>query len=138
MRCPSAEPSVAEEGRSTQPARSILIVDDEPAVRALIARLLRDAGHDVIEASGGEEALSAVADRTSLDMLVTDVLMRGMSGRELADRLRAERPGLRVLFMSGYPPKQVGIDPASSGDGFLEKPFAPAELHAMVERILDA
>lgn len=127
---------MAEDGRSKQPARSILIVDDEPAVRALAARLLRDAGHDVIEAGSGEEALSAVADRAELHMLLTDVLMRGMSGGELADRLRSERPGLRVLFMSGYPPKQVGIDPASNGDGFLEKPFAPAELSVLVNRIL--
>jgi len=127
---------VAEEGRSTQPAHTILIVDDEPAVRALAARLLRDAGHGVIEASSGDQAIDAVAGR-ELDLLLTDVLMRGMTGAELAERLRAERPGLRVLFMSGYPPKQVGIDPATSGYGFLEKPFAPSELSALVSRTLE-
>jgi CheY-like chemotaxis protein len=127
---------VAEEGRSTQPARSILIVDDEPAVRALAARILRDAGHDVIEAASGDEALAAIADHPELDLLLTDILMRGMSGSELAERLCTERPGLRVLFMSGYPPKQVGIDPTRSGHGFIEKPFAPAELNALVSRTL--
>ncbi len=126
---------MAEEGRSTQPARSILIVDDEPAVRALAARILRDAGHDVIEASGADEAV-AVLGKRPLDLLLTDVLMRGTSGTELADMLRAQRPGLRVLFMSGYPPRQVGIDPARSGDGFLEKPFAPADLNEIVRRTL--
>ncbi len=127
---------MAEVGRSTQPASSILIVDDEPAVRALAARILRDAGHHVIEASSGDEALAALADDAGLDLLLTDVLMRGMSGTELADRLRTKRPDLRVLFMSGYPPKQVGLDPARSRDAFLEKPFAPAELTELVRRVL--
>lgn len=126
---------MAEEGRSTQSACTILIVDDEPAIRTLAARLLRDAGHEVIEASSGDEAIEVAAGR-ELDLVLTDLLMRGMTGATLAERLRAERPGLRVLFMSGYPPKQVGIDPATSGDGFLEKPFAPSELHALVNRTL--
>ena len=127
---------MAEEGRNTPSGRTILIVDDEPAVRGLAARILRDAGHVVIEAGSGDEALAAAADVDVIDLLLTDVLMRGMSGIDLAQRMKSERADLRVLYMSGYPPRQVGIDPVRTDADFLEKPFAPVELSQLVSRIL--
>jgi two-component system, cell cycle sensor histidine kinase and response regulator CckA len=105
-------------------------------VRALAARILRDAGHDVLEAGSGEEALALAANAPALQLLLTDVLMRGMNGGELARRLRETRPALPILFMSGYSPKQVDLDPDGLSAGFIEKPFAPAELVARVNALI--
>ncbi len=129
MRFPAATAAeiVSPEPPAAQPSRgrgeTLLVVEDEASVRELAVRLLRASGYEVIEAAGGEEALEAL-DEGPVDLLLTDVVMAGMSGRELAERLTASRPELPVLFMSGYTDDIVvrhGV--ARDGRSFLPKPF---------------
>lgn len=83
--------------------RTILLVDDSGVVRDVIAKMLGNAGLTVLQASCGEEALAVARGKdTSIDLLLTDIVMPEMSGVELADRLERERPGMRILFMTGY------------------------------------
>lgn len=128
---------MAQEGSPSRGPYIILLVDDESSVRDVAGRILREAGHEVIASASGDEALALVsAHEGSVDLLLTDVLMRGMNGRELADRIRALHPGLPILFMSGYSPAQIDLDPAAFNAGFIEKPFAPAELQERVRALL--
>ena len=118
---------------------TILLVEDTAMVRSLVTTLLGSYGYDVIAAASGPEAIeiAAQADR-SIDLLMTDVVMPRMNGRELADRLTATRPDLRVLFTSGYPSDTVvrhGI--AEARTAFIEKPYLPDDLARMVRDILD-
>jgi CheY-like chemotaxis protein len=133
---PSA--SVAEHSRSGQGA--ILLVEDQTSVRNLIRRVLRSSGYRVIEADSGPQALALPDSQVrSIDLLITDVVMPGMSGSELAARLTARREGLRVLFISGYAPNETmrqGI--LQPGVAFLQKPFSPAQIAATVDEILSA
>ena len=117
---------------------SVLIVEDDAAVRSFTARALRDAGWTVLEAGNPADAL-AIAARESqpLDLLLTDVVLPGIDGTDLADRLRVIRPGLRVLFMSGYTPDEVVATAALPIAGqFLPKPFMPATLRERVAQVL--
>lgn len=112
---------------------TVLVVEDEPAVRRVVARTLRHAGYRVLEAANGEEALVVVDTNgdTTIDVLLTDVLMPKLSGRELADKLSDRLPATRVIFMSGYTAGEIDYDalsaPSNSGvaRGFLQKPFTP-------------
>ena len=132
-RAPATQPSESgETGRET-----VLVVEDEEAVRAFAVESLRRHGYQVLSASSGEEALSvAGAYDGAIDLLLTDVVMPGMKGPELAQRLRALRPGLRVLLMSGY-----AADVVTSGDlkdaALVAKPFSPASLSRTVRNALD-
>jgi CheY-like chemotaxis protein len=118
---------------------TVLLVEDEPAVRRIASLALRARGYRVIEAADGEEALR-IAQETGdeIDVLLSDVVMPRLGGRELAERLRRERPELRVLFMSGYT-DDMGLvhDVASTGLAFLQKPFAPDALCRKVREVLD-
>jgi len=117
---------------------SVLIVEDDAGVRAFAAQVLRDAGTTVFEAENAAEAL-AIAARESrrLDLLLTDVVLPGIDGADLAGRLRALRPGLRVLFMSGYTPEEVAVTAAlASEDLLLRKPFLPATLRNRIAYVL--
>jgi DNA-binding response OmpR family regulator len=124
---------------SARGAETILLVEDEEAVRHLLARGLRNYGFTVMTASDGAEALRLVHDRTPhIDLLATDVVMPNMSGRDLADRLRKERSGLKVLFMSGYTDDTLlrhGVYEAR--EAFLQKPFALQAFASKVREILD-
>jgi PAS domain S-box-containing protein len=117
--------------------RTVLIVEDEPAVRSLIRRILEREGHRVLEAMDGEHALAASrASDAAIDLLITDVRMPGLGGPALTRILQAERPGLRVILTSGY-----GDDIAGGGSGpgaplFLEKPFSPDQLVQVVREAL--
>jgi len=121
-------------------AETILLVEDDVAVRALATRSLRAHGYQLLEARDGLEAIRvAAAHQGPIDLLLTDVVMPRMGGRALAETLRQQRPTTRVLFMSGYPDDEVlrrGVqqDPLS----FLEKPFTQATLGAKVRAVLDA
>jgi PAS domain S-box-containing protein len=121
-------------------SETVLLVEDEEGVRRIAARILRSAGYQVLSAASGPEALAIVETHAgALDLLLTDVVMPRMSGRELADRLVALRPGLRVLFASGYTDEAIVhhgvLDP---GTHFIGKPFSAAELTRKVREVLDA
>jgi CheY-like chemotaxis protein len=120
-------------------AETILLVEDEEEVRPLIADALRSYGYRVIEASNGAQALD-LADREegTIDMLLSDVVMPGMNGRELSERLLREWPTIKVLFTSGYPADTIirhGI--AEANTAYLEKPYLPDELARKVRDVLD-
>ena len=128
------EPRAATGGQS----RTILLVEDEPAVRQLARRILERSGYTVLVAASGPEALRLAAGNTArIDLLLTDVVMPEMPGSEVVRRLREERPELPVLYMSGYTEDEAvrrGISTATAG--FLSKPFAPGVLLERVEQIL--
>ena len=116
----------------------MLLVEDEDAVRLFAARALAARGHTVLEADSGETALDAVAALAGdLDVLVSDVVMPGVDGYTLSRRLRAERPGLKVVLTSGYADESVAPGLADdSGVRFLPKPFTLAELTQTVAAVL--
>jgi CheY-like chemotaxis protein len=133
-RAVGAEPPGVEGG-----TESILLVEDQADVRLLAAIALQSKGYHVIEASSGAEVMKLVGQaRPPVDMLLTDVVMPGMSGRLVAEALRPLYPGLRVLYMSGYTDDAVvrhGV--VGSGDAFLHKPFTPLGLARKVREVLD-
>jgi CheY-like chemotaxis protein len=115
---------------------TILLVEDEEAVRA-VALLILQRHYTVLEARDGEEALE-VSRRWAepIDLLLTDVLMPRLNGQQLADRLRPERPGMRILFMSGCT-GEVNLDaPDQPAGAFLSKPFTPDTLVHKVREVL--
>ncbi len=134
----AAIPKAAEQ-LSSQGSETILIVEDEPVVRRLTVRALTERGYHVLEAEDGESALMIARDNQGdIQLLVTDVVMPGMNGKELADRLTADRPDLRVLYISGYAEHAVvrqGV--LVEGIAFLSKPFDLSELARTVREVLD-
>jgi PAS domain S-box-containing protein len=120
-------------------AERILLVEDEEAVRRMAARALSSRGYTVLEAANGSEALDLVGHESSeIDLVVTDVIMPGVGGRELGERLTELRPGLPVLFISGYTDDDVvrrGL--LSPGSPFLQKPFEPDALARKVRQVIE-
>ena len=118
----------------------VLLVEDEPEVRRLVERLLTMHGYSVVAAPGPAEALAAARDGAApIDVLVTDVVMPGMNGRELARALATRLPGLRVLYMSGYTDAGVAQQGLiEGGTAFLSKPFTPDALARKLREVLDA
>jgi len=114
---------------------TILLVEDDPGVRLLARRALELAGHRVLEAESPNRALSMVESEERVDLLVTDVILPGMTGRALADRLRADRHDLRVVFTSGYAVAQEVLE---RGTSFLWKPYTPQQLAETVREALDS
>jgi PAS domain S-box-containing protein len=141
---PRSEERVDESGpgqigvEAQQGTETILLVEDEEAVRALVRNVFREKGYRVLEASRGREALElSELYSGQIDLLVTDVVMPQMSGRELARRLVHSRPQIKVLYISGYADDAVwyesGLD---SGGAFLQKPFSPEALARKVREVL--
>ncbi|HEU4673257.1 MAG TPA: PAS domain S-box protein [Candidatus Limnocylindrales bacterium] len=122
--------------RPAERRATILVVDDEPSVLQLVSSVLSARGHVVIEAPNAAAGLLAV-DRHEgdVDLLVTDVVMPGMTGPDLAAEVRARRPSIRVLLVSGYSEAAIALDDPARDD-FLDKPFTPDELIARVEALL--
>jgi nitrogen-specific signal transduction histidine kinase len=117
---------------------TILVVEDQPDVRNLAAKLLRREGYTVLEASSGDEALRLADEHDGpIDLLLSDVVMPGLSGREVAERLTRRRPGLRTLFMSGYTDNVIADRGVLGPDmAFLPKPFTSITLLAGVRDAL--
>ena len=119
---------------------TVLLVEDRDDVRVVTRRMLQRSGHVVLEAADGEAALELHRRHPGpIQLLITDVVMPGMSGRQLADRLAPEYPEMRILYMSGYTDEAIGhhgvLDP---GIALMEKPFTPDVLLRRVREILDA
>jgi len=115
---------------------TILLVDDEQSVRSIVLKILRRAGYNVLEAENGDAALRiADAHPDKIDLLVTDMFMPGLRGPEVATRLAQSRPGLRVLFMSGYADQDARTG-VPAGANFLNKPFSGTDLAKTVETVL--
>jgi len=120
-------------------SETVLVVEDQAEVRTLTTRILEARGYTVLEAAGADDALRLVdGNGERIDLLLTDVVMPGMNGRELAARLTAQRGDLKVLFVSGYTGeaiRQHGL--LESGAAFLQKPFSPDVLARKVRDVLD-
>jgi putative nucleotidyltransferase with HDIG domain len=136
VKAPSADLGTPRLGKNER----LLLVEDDDAVRALTRTVLRNSAYEVIEAIDPDEALRWVQDHSEpIDLLVTDVVMPGMSGRELAERLTALRPDMKVLYVSGYTDDSVvrhGLLEAEVA--FLQKPFTPNALASKVRSVLSS
>ncbi len=119
---------------------TILVVEDEPVLQTLFGKILAVNGYSVMSACSGDEAVLLSRDfKGPIQLLLTDVVMPGMNGRELADRIHAARPGIKVIFMSGYTDDAIvhhGV--LEDGIEFLTKPFSPEILANKVRNVLDA
>jgi CheY-like chemotaxis protein len=131
---PAPLPADAGGGRET-----VMLVEDEQVVREVVHQMLQRQGYEVLVAGDGEEAL-ALAERYEgqIDVLATDVVMPRMSGGELADRLLPRRPGLRILFMSGYTEDPAVWEGREERKAFLQKPFTAGDLGAALRGLLAA
>jgi two-component system, cell cycle sensor histidine kinase and response regulator CckA len=132
---PAAVPAAATAER--EPPAAILVVEDEPAVRGLVREVLSGRGHVLMSAADGDEAL-ALADRHErLDLLLTDLVLPGMNGREVAARVLERHPEARVLFMTGYGREELEKRrPGSAASDLLAKPFSPQQLLFHVRQAL--
>jgi two-component system cell cycle sensor histidine kinase/response regulator CckA len=133
--------AAGEQATGSGHGETILVVEDEPGVRALAARILRNEGYRVILACDGPQAVALAEDREiSMDLLLTDVVLpERLQGDEVARRVCAERPGLRSIFMSGYPRESiVHSGRLDEGINYLAKPFTPDALAKRVREVLDA
>ena len=134
-------PQAIEEVREVPLPRgneTILLAEDDETLRTLTARILTAQGYKVLEASDGVEALRVAEKHTgTLDLLTTDMVMPAMGGSDLANELTARRPGIKVLYMSGYTDDAVGRGELQPGDAFLQKPVDPRMLARKVRQMLD-
>ncbi len=129
---PAPRPS-PEDAAGTE---TILLVEDSEVVRSLVRELLEHRGYTVLEARDAQEGIAiAGKHRGTIDLLLTDLMMPRMGGHELAQRLRSRRKNLKVLYMSGYPGEAVQA--VEKDSNFLEKPFKPEALAALVRQVLD-
>ncbi|HEY3961340.1 MAG TPA: response regulator, partial [Gaiellaceae bacterium] len=147
MTLPRVDPEVEQEGagepvigRTAQPGtETVLLVEDETVVRQLVAEILETSGYTVLQAADGASAIEVLRRHSGkVALLLTDVVMPGMSGREVARAVTAMRPGTPVLYMSGYTDSTIDqhgvLEP---GVLFLQKPFSAEELTHTIRAILD-
>jgi len=131
----SAEPDIV----TPQGEETILVVEDNPNVRKTVIRQLHDLGYRTIEADGGAGALQMVKEGALFDLLLTDVIMPGgITGYELSDQLRADRPDLKVLFTSGYTELAATSDRPVGRDSLLSKPYRKQDLGRAIRAVIDA
>jgi two-component system cell cycle sensor histidine kinase/response regulator CckA len=119
-------------------SETILLVEDEAPVRAIARRVLSAAGYQVLEAADAVQARRLAGEHAGrIDLLITDVIMPGTRGPELAEELVGREPGLRVLFISGYSPDSVIQRESARGRGFIQKPFTPQSFRDKVRQVLE-
>jgi PAS domain S-box-containing protein len=136
---PAASPPAGDGGqRLSTGTGTILLVEDDPAVRTLTERILTTAGYGVLTATGGDHALAIVREHRAINLLITDVIMPGMNGQQLADRLTALLPGLPVIFTSAHTRGVLTLDPDDPTMAFLEKPFTATGITEKVRAVLNA
>lgn len=126
---------IERKGRCT-----ILLVEDEAFVRNVACEILEEAGYEVLTARTGSEAILLFQERGPMQLLVTDMVMPGMNGRDLADKLTSVCPALKTLYMSGYN-RDFGDDPlpvAEMHEPFIQKPFTMESLSAKVKEVLNS
>jgi CheY-like chemotaxis protein len=128
------------EGGMPSGSETILVVEDAPDVRGLAGHVLKAQGYTVLEAANGEEALRLATGHSGpIHLVLTDVVMPGMGGKVLAEQLSGRRPGIKILFMSGYTDEAIAhqgiLEP---GVALLQKPFSPLALARKVRQVLDA
>ena len=130
--------AASAEGSERGDGRAVLVIDDEPSVRALVVEALREAGYAAVEAADGPSGLRALKAAPDIELMITDVgLPGGMNGRQVADAARVERPELKVLFITGYAENAVvGNGHLDKGMALLTKPFAMAELGRRIHEML--
>jgi two-component system cell cycle sensor histidine kinase/response regulator CckA len=123
-----------------QKSTTILVVENGDILRPLICEILRKEGYNVLEAQDGDEALQIWQQyQGPIDLVLTDIIMPNMSGRELAERLRLLQPDVKVMYMSGYESSILASGNKFGADAiFLQKPFRPAELSQAVQKILQS
>ena len=129
-----------EEQDKAKNTEMILLVDDDEIVRKFVLHVLQASGYAVIEASNGPEALRIANEHTGpINLLLTDIKMPKMNGRELAERLMPLRPGVKVLYISGHTDSATVNEMAlQRGANFLQKPFTPDRLTTKVRKVLDS
>jgi CheY-like chemotaxis protein len=134
----AAHPAATEEEPQAQPrSATVLVVEDEEAMRDLTARILRGGGYGVVATGSGRQAIEHAGGGDAIDLLLTDVIMPGMLGKEVAERVRALRPGIRVLYMSGYAqPVLASKGTLDAGVSLIEKPFSRTALLDKVREVL--
>jgi len=134
-----AEKGVSPEETIPGGRETVLLVEDEEMVRGLTTKILEQAGYNVVAARGGDEALQLCTElEQKIDLLLTDVVMPGASGKEVAETMTRLMPGIRVLFMSGYTDEAIvhhGV--LDSNVEFIQKPFTPFSLSKKVREVLD-
>jgi DNA-binding NtrC family response regulator len=116
----------------------VLVVEDEESLRVVIKRMLRQQGYTAILAANAEDALERFERDPSIDVVLSDVVMRGASGPQLVEQLRKQRPTLKVLYMSGYTDEAIihhGV--LTPGIAFLHKPFTSDALGRKIRHVLD-
>jgi DNA-binding NtrC family response regulator len=117
--------------------KTILLIDDEESVRSIVKKILQRAKYEVLEAKDGTDALRvAAAHLGKIDLVITDMYMPGLRGPEVVASLVPTRPGLRVLFISGYAGEGIARTNVPAGANFLQKPFSGKELAATVQTVL--
>lgn len=124
-------------GVETENARTVLVVEDDSAMRVLFEMCLSSFGYCVLVACDGDDALRLAAGSSDFRLIIMDVVMPGLSGQRLVDELRIAQPGVRILFCSGHPIKVLnnyGIDLAAGQ--FLQKPWRPLDLKRKMEELL--
>lgn len=131
-----AEPEVEPVDAPRGDGNAILVVDNERAVRTIVCRMLRKHGYATFDAPSGADAERMLENGAGeVDLLLTDVLMPGISGHELVERVRRSKPSLKAIYMSGYGGSSSPLD-LRNGDEVLEKPFTAAQLVRAVGRVL--
>ncbi|MHB1837962.1 MAG: ATP-binding protein, partial [Solirubrobacteraceae bacterium] len=132
---PDASDAPDDQGAAAR--ATVLVVEDEPQVLGLVQRLLEGAGYTVVCAAAGEQALAMLRNRhLRLDLLLTDMILPDLPGAELASAAVALRPGIRIVYTSGYTGEIAVREGMPPGDGFIAKPYTSAELLAVVEAAL--
>jgi two-component system cell cycle sensor histidine kinase/response regulator CckA len=140
LRAEGDEPEPEDGGRSLRGDETVLVVEDEDGVRELLWKILTDHGHTVLEARHGRDALTVAAGYGHpIQLLVTDVVMPEMGAGELVDQLIAQRPELKVLYVSGYTNDEITRRGVGGSDGaFIQKPFTSEDLMRKVREILES